>query len=104
MKFGRLILAGAAALVIAGPAFAQWPPPPPPFVTNPRLAPPMTRPMPAPAARPMTPAEARAARRAERQHMRKARKMKENACKREAQERKLSGKMRRQFVARCLAH
>ena len=100
MTFGRLILAGAAALVIAGPAFAQWPPPPPPFVANPQLAPPMMR----PAAQPMTPAQARAARRAEQQRLAQQRQAKSKACNRAADEQKLAGRARRVFVSRCRAN
>ncbi len=98
MTFGRLILAGAAALALAGPAVAQWPPPPPPFVTNPQLAPPAARPA------PMTPAQARAARRAEQQRLAQQRQAKAQACHRAADEQKLRGPARRQFVSRCRAN
>lgn len=103
MKLSKLIVAGAFALALGGPAFAQWPPSPPPFVTNPRLAPPAARPM-APAAQPMSRAQIRAERRAEQQRLHQARRAKAMQCRTAAAQENLVGRARRAYVVRCVAN
>jgi hypothetical protein len=102
----RLLVAVGAALVCAGPAFAQWPPPPPPFVTNPAVNPPMAQPQAKAAAqqRDLIAKQSRQARRDHERAVKAARQAHANACHREADSRKLRGKERRRFVAYCRAH
>jgi hypothetical protein len=119
MKLSTAFAAAVAALVIAGPAFAQWPPPPPPFVVNPSLNPPpgvplrpvtpgVATPTPipaAPAAKPATPAADAAAHKAERKETHQAKdpasEERANACHRQADAKDLRGKARRRFVHKC---
>jgi hypothetical protein len=99
MKKAHIIAAAFAALLVAGPATAQWPPPPPPFVANPQLTPPPGTPsaLPQVSARKQMRAEKQKAR-AERRTNRQQR---ANACHREADSQGLSGRERRRFVKRC---